>query len=368
MAANIASGATELNSPVFRAVLQRVPGHAGLDAADVAAVAGVLRVGDDALRRHRLVHESVRARTLLRRHRRRRLQQAEALQRRGGGELDLAPVPGHRTSKSVPRALLPTDRGPPKFHLYYSKLGDDGKLHTSPVQRARDAVGRARPDHGHRGDEEALPDLVQAARSSASTRHGRAGAGGDPADPGLPAYRQATHRLVRTSADDSDGNTVLGFSSIPARGYHNVENLDLEPRLALQPNRRPSPLFELARTTYGSRLFRNGQLLDLRPLDAARLDLASEVAATLKASASAAGRSSRAGIAAWKTGNLQEPYDEHSGVTALADQRGARHRLRRPVEDRSRRSRRAGTWKAPSPSSTAPSCTSRSRAARSPPR
>ena len=133
----------------------------------------------------------------------------------------------------------------------------------------------------------------------------------------FPRTDKATHKLVKTAADDNDGNTVLGFSADQSAAQHNVENLDLEPVWPYNLIGDTSPLFGLAQTTYNSRLFRNSNSWTYDPVDAARLDMGDQVAATLKASASR-WQVYPSGMAAWNTGSLQEPYDEHSGVTTLA--------------------------------------------------
>ncbi len=207
---------------------------------------------------------------------------------------------------------------PAKFLLYYAKEGADGQLHTYPSNAHESQWGVHDPITDISAMKMLFPIAVQAAQTL----------GIDPelvtqlqtAIPKIPDYPRtdkATHRILKTAADDGDGNTVLGFSSDAGAGYHNVENLDLEPVWPYNLIGDTSPLFNLARTTYASRQFKNSNSWTYDPVDAARLDLGSEVAAGLKASTQSF-QVYPNGLAAWNPRSLTEPYDEHSGTSTLA--------------------------------------------------
>jgi hypothetical protein len=178
--------------------------------------------------------------------------------------------------------------------------------------------------------------------------------------PDFPRTDRATHTQLKTAADDGDGNTVLGFSSDPTAPFRNSENLDLEPVWPYNLIGDTSPLFDLARLTYANRRNRNSNSWTYDPVHAARLGLGTEVATRLKAS-TASFQVYPNGMAAWNTSRLEEPYDEHAGVTALAINESL-------VQDYDRILRIApalpgGTRKGPCSSSADPRPTSRFRTA-----
>ena len=205
-----------------------------------------------------------------------------------------------------------------RFLLSYATVGADGKLHTFPANAhesqwdvhdpitdisamkalfpiAIDAATELGTD----------PDLVAQLREAISRI------------PDFPRTDRATHRQLKTPADDGDGNTVLGFSSDPTAPFRNSENLDLEPVWPYNLISDTSPLFELAQLTYNSRRNRNSNSWTYDPIHAARLGFGAEVASRLRASTSSF-QIYPSGLAAWNTSRPEEPYDEHAGVTALA--------------------------------------------------
>ena len=241
-----------------------------------------------------------------------------------------------------------------RFLLAYAIEGADGKLHTSPVQRARDAVGRQRPDHRHRGDEDAVPDRDRgrdAARPGRRARHPAAGR--DPQDPRLPAHH--AQRPERASASPATR----------PRRYNNIENLDLEPLFPYNLITDQTPAeFELAKATLRQPPQR--QLQRLEPMTRSTPPACgngAEVAARLRASTSASS-SSPNGLAEPR---LRRHADQHLRRARrrhrAGDQRGAGAGLRRHRCGSPPRSRRAGTPRAPSSCSTARRSTCRCRTA-----
>ena len=220
--------------------------------------------------------------------------------------------------KAFLQRFYPLISEPTKFLLSYSTVGSDGKLHTYPSNAHETQWGVHDPITDISAMKMLYPIAVQAAQTL----------GVDPAlvtqlqtaIPEIldfPRTDKATHRQLKTAANDTDGNTVLGFSSDASAGYHNNENLDLEPVWPYNLIGDTSPLFDLAKTTYNARQFKNSNSWTYDPVQAARLDMGDQVAATLKLSTQTF-QVYPSGMAAWNVNNLSEPYDEHSGVTTLA--------------------------------------------------
>ena len=205
-----------------------------------------------------------------------------------------------------------------RFLLSYATVGADGKLHTFP-SNAHESQWDV---HDPITDITAMKALFPIAVEAATELGTDADLVADlrtaiPQIPDFPRTDRATHRQLKTAADDGDGNTVLGFSSDPTAPFRNSENLDLEPVWPYNLIGDTSPLFDLARLTYASRRNTNSNSWTYDPVHAARLGLATEVATRLKASTNSY-QVYPSGLAAWNTSRLEEPYDEHAGVTALA--------------------------------------------------
>jgi hypothetical protein len=212
----------------------------------------------------------------------------------------------------------PLIAGPTKFLLFSAKEGADGKLHTYPSNAHETQWGVHDPITDIAAMKMVFPIAVRAAQTLATdadlvTQLQAA----IPKVLDFPRVDKATHKTLKSPANDGDGATVFGFSSDPAAAYHNSENLDLEPLWPYNLISDTSPLFNLAKETYNARMYRNSNSWTYDPVHAARLGLGDQVAATLTASTNRF-QVYPTGLAAWNTGNLQEPYDEHSGVTALA--------------------------------------------------
>jgi glycosyl hydrolase family 95 len=204
-----------------------------------------------------------------------------------------------------------------RFLLSYATVGTDGKLHTAP-SNAHESQWDV---HDPITDIAAMKALFPVAVQAATLLDADADLVAQlqeaiPRIPDFPRTDRATHRQLKTAADDGDGETVLGFSSDPAAPIRNSENLDLEPVWPYDLISDTSPLFGLARLTYTSRRNTNSNSWTYDPVHAARLGLGSEVAARLTAS-TARFQGYANGLAAFNS-SLQEPYDEHAGVTTLA--------------------------------------------------
>jgi hypothetical protein len=143
----------------------------------------------------------------------------------------------------------------------------------------------------------------------------------------LPDYpRTNTARnQVLTSSSDAGGTDIFAYSAQPTVATHNVENLGLEPvwpyNLISDMN---ATLFALAKRSYTSRQFvgatpPNGCSTDWTndAIHAARLGLASEVATTMTNGVSCY-QVLPSGFAQLSSSFNQEPYVEQMGVFATA--------------------------------------------------
>lgn len=210
----------------------------------------------------------------------------------------------------------PLIREAAKFLLSVSTVGDDGKLHT--FSNAHETQWDV---HDPITDIAAMkmlfPIAIRATQildaDDAFVVQLKAAL---PRIPDFPRTDRATHRQLKTAADDGDGNTVLGFSSDPAAQRRNSENLDLEPVWPYNLISDTSPLFDLAKVTYANRLYRNSNSWTYDAVHAARLGLGSEVAASLHRQANSFAKYP-SGLAAFSS-NMTEPYDETDGVVSLA--------------------------------------------------
>ena len=205
-----------------------------------------------------------------------------------------------------------------RFLLSYATVGADGELHTFPSNGHESQWDVHDPITDITAMKALFPIAVDAATELGVDRDlvARLRAA-IPKIPDFPRTDRATHTQLKTAADDGDGNTVLGFSSDPTAPLRNSENLDLEPVWPYNLIGDTSPLFDLARLTYANRRNRNSNSWTYDPVHAARLGLGTEVAAGLRASTTSF-QVYPNGLAAWNPSRLEEPYDEHAGVTALA--------------------------------------------------
>ena len=171
--------------------------HPRLDDGAHGRAARHLRAGDDALRRHGLVHGHRRRQPELLRGRAAGVEPAQPHHRLAGRPRHLAPLPGDRRPR-VPRAQLPGDGRRGALPARLRGRGRRRQAAHLALERPRDAVGRQRPDHRHPRDEDAVPDRGRgrhAARPGRAAR--RAAAGRDPQDPRPPARDAQRPERVR---------------------------------------------------------------------------------------------------------------------------------------------------------------------------
>ncbi len=142
--------------------------------------------------------------------------------------------------------------------------------------------------------------------------------------PKLPDFpRTSTARnQVLTASSDAGGTDIFAYSTQPTAATHNVENLGLEPvwpyNLISDTN---AMLFAVARRSYTSRQFNGGNGCGTDwtndPIHAARLGMASEVAGTIVADI-ACYQMFPSGLGMLSSSFAMEPYVEQIGVVAAA--------------------------------------------------
>jgi len=162
-----------------------------------------------------------------------------------------------------------------------------------------------------------FPIVVDAAtRLGVDTDLGRAAARSDTADPGPAAHRrghpQAGQDGGRTTGD---GNTCSPTPPTRRRRIATARTSTSSPSGRTGLVGDTSPQYDLAKLTYTTRKFRNSNTWTYDPIQAARLDLSSEVASTLQLDAATHSQYAN-GLAAFSS-SLTEPYDETVGVVAL---------------------------------------------------
>lgn len=214
------------------------------------------------------------------------------------------------------RTYYPLIAEPAEFLLSYAKVGADGKLHTFPSNAHETQWDVHDPITDILAMKTIFPTVIAAATEL--------GVDADliarlraaiPQIPNLPRTDAATRKQVKSPADDGDGNTVFAYSADPAAQYHNNENLDLEPVWPYSVVGDTSPEYAVAKLSYTTRNFHNSNTWTYDPIQAARLDLSSEVASTLQLDAATHSQYAN-GLAAFSS-SLTEPYDETVGVVAL---------------------------------------------------
>jgi len=140
-----------------------------------------------------------------------------------------------------------------------------------------------------------------------------------------PRTDQASHTQQLGPSADASGTDVIANSYQQTAATHNVENLGLEPVWpygVIGDNTviNGDNLTALAQRTYSHRQYVNNPDWTYDSIQAARLDLASEVANDLTNSTKTY-QVYPSGLAAWNPGTLDEPYIEHvSNVAATLDE------------------------------------------------
>jgi hypothetical protein len=134
-----------------------------------------------------------------------------------------------------------------------------------------------------------------------------------------------THSQLLGASADSSGTDVIGNSYQPTAATHNVENLGLEtvwPYGVIGDNTvvNGDNLTALVDRTYQHRQYVNNPDWTYDSLQAARLDMASEVASDLVASTKTY-QVYPSGLAAWNPSSVDEPYvEQDSNVAATLDE------------------------------------------------
>jgi hypothetical protein len=131
---------------------------------------------------------------------------------------------------------------------------------------------------------------------------------------------QSTHSQLLGPSADASGTDVIGNSYQPTAAIHNTENLGLEPVWPYGVIGDADNLTALAQRTYSHRQYVNTPDWTYDSIQAARLDLSSEVATDLVNSTKTY-QQYPSGLAAWSAGTLDEPYIEQaSNVAATLDE------------------------------------------------
>jgi hypothetical protein len=138
-----------------------------------------------------------------------------------------------------------------------------------------------------------------------------------PKIPTFPRTDTATQTQLLTASADANNNDMIGLSTQPTATRHNDENIGLEAVWPYNLIGDDSPLTALAKRTYTSRSYVNGNDWSNDSLQAARLGLASEVKNDLLA-ATKSYQDYPSGLASFTGRPASEPYIEQSAVLAAA--------------------------------------------------
>lgn len=169
-----------------------------------------------------------------------------------------------------------------EFYVSYQKPGPDGLLHMSPSNAHETQWDVADPTTDIAGLMALYPAAIQAAKLLNK----------DPelvkrlqsALPKIPPFPRtqlaAPHTLLPPSAD-ADGTDIIAESYLPGAPNHNGENIGLEPVWPYDLIGDTSTLFDLAKRTYAHRLSKYSGSWGFDPIQAARLEMGSEVGEAL---------------------------------------------------------------------------------------
>jgi hypothetical protein len=204
-----------------------------------------------------------------------------------------------------------------RFLLAYEKPGPDGLLHTAPSNAHETQWDVSDPTTDIAAAKALYPATIEAAqrlgRDADLVRHLRAAM---PTIPDFPRTRFSGPRTVLPLSADALGQDVIAESWQPGAQNHNAENIGLEPVWPYDLIGDTSPLFALARRTYEHRLFRAVADWSFDPIQAARLELGSEVGSTL-VTVTERSQHSVNGFANWDS-HYGEFYIEETGIVADA--------------------------------------------------
>lgn len=172
-----------------------------------------------------------------------------------------------------------------RFLLAYSRKGADGKRHTFPSNAHENQWDVHDPVTDLCAMRTLFPAVIEASQILGQDADLRREAqavlrGGIPE---LPRTDAATLKQQLTSRDDAAGGTAIAQSYDQSAPIHNSENLGLEPVWPYGLIGDNGDLHSLGVRTFRSRPNKMQNDWSYDPLDAARLGLASDVKATLKA-------------------------------------------------------------------------------------
>jgi alpha-L-fucosidase 2 len=171
-----------------------------------------------------------------------------------------------------------------RFLLAYQKVDAEGRLHTSPSNAHETQWDVTDPTTDISAALSLYPATIEAAKLLGKdpdlVRHLEAALSKIPP---LPRTQSSGERTLLPASADADGQDVIAESYLPQAPNHNVENIGLEPVWPYNLIGDTSPLFDLAKRTYAHRLFSAVADWSFDPIQAARLDLGSEVSKTLVA-------------------------------------------------------------------------------------
>ena len=204
-----------------------------------------------------------------------------------------------------------------RFLLAYQKMGSDGLLHTSPSNAHEQQWDVQDPTTDISAIRAVFPATIEAAKLLGKD----AGLVKDLETelakvPALPRTQQKPPLTLRPAAADSGSDDVIAESYQPGAEKHNIENIGLEPVWPYSIIGDDSPLFPVAQRTFKYRPNPNAVDWSFDPIQAARLHLGSEVAATL-AETTTKYQGFINGMAKWEA-SATEFYVEQTGVVADA--------------------------------------------------
>jgi hypothetical protein len=212
-------------------------------------------------------------------------------------------------------ANYPLMSGAARFLLAFATTGSDGLLHTT-ANAHETQWNVTDPVTDILAMQALFPAVVQAAQvlnvDAALVSQLNAAI---PKIPPLPRTDTATKQQNLTASSDAGGANMIGWSTQPTAAFHNSENLGLEAVFPYNVIGDNSPMLALARRTFTSRSYVNGNDWTFDPLHAARLGLPNDVKSTL-VNATSSYQKYPSGLAAFNTSQLQEPYIEQAGVLA----------------------------------------------------
>jgi hypothetical protein len=217
--------------------------------------------------------------------------------------------------RSFLTANYPLMSGAATFLLAYATTGSDGLLHTR-ANAHETQWNVTDPVTDILAMQALFPVTVQAAQTlgvdAGLVNQLNAAI---PKIPPLPRTDTAAKTQLLPPASDAAGANMIGMSTQPTAPTHNNENLGLEAVWPYNVIGDSSTLTALARRTYTSRSYVNGNDWSFDSLQAARLGLGSEVKAALLA-ATRSYQAYPSGLASFTGSPASQPYIEQSGVLA----------------------------------------------------